>query len=185
MVWRNATITRYLTLLKINVSDQGKPLPSFTELRKAFRALIMQHTDKGGDTQHFQELTEAVREVMKYSLGNPELVKSTEDMDKVLLKILETKTKIDFNTGNVVVHIEDDMVSKWIECFDDYFSLEKKETVQDGFQYRVDDWKAPMSNMEPGSVTVIFYSQSQAGPKFMVQVEVNQNHIQNFLPNTK
>ena len=146
----------------------------------------MQHPDKGGDTEHFQKLTQAVREVMKYSLEHPELVKSTEDMesmpDKVLLKIFETKTKIDFNSGNVVVHIEDDMVSKWTKSFDDYFSLEKKKKVQDGFQYRMDDWKAPMSNMEPGSVTVTFYSQSQAGPKFMVQGTHGLSFVTMVLP---
>ena len=166
------TVKQHLTLLGIDFKDHVTPLPCFSELRKAFRAHLMLHPDKGGDTDHFQKLTHAVREVMEYSVKYPDKVKSTPDLDskpdKVLLEAFETKHLITFNQDCVVVSIEENMEDKWTRSFDEYFSIPKQE-AQDGFIYREPLWQAPGTNIEPGLVQVYMYPTSKAGPKFMVQ----------------
>lgn len=171
MMLRDREIKAHLKVLNIDCTNQPHPLPSFTDLRQAFRMQLIKHPDKGGNTEHFQKITQAFRLVMEYCLEHTSLVKPTPDMEskpeKSLLEAFETENKVEINDTCVVVHVEQPMVDLWMESFNSYFTL--KEQVQAGWQYKDPEWKAPGTNMEPGTLSVIFFDKSKSGPKFMVQ----------------
>ena len=167
-------LKKHLKVLNLEYNtEEEKPLPSFPELRKAFRMQLMEHPDKGGNNEHFQNITQAFRVVMEHCLGHQSLVKPTPEMEtkpeKALLEAFESENKVEVNETNVVVHLEMSMVDKWMASFDSYFTLKKKEPVRNGWLYKDLKWKVPHTNMEPDTLSVYIYDKVKTGPKFVVQ----------------
>ena len=78
------TIEAFLIILKLNPNR----VPSFADLKKAFRDKLNLHPDRAGQdsTETFQEISEAARIVFFFLTDNPGLQprKSTDECTKIL-----------------------------------------------------------------------------------------------------
>ena len=114
------TIEAFLIILKLNPNR----VPSFADLKKAFRDKLNLHPDRAGQdsTETFQEISEAARIVFFFLTDNPGLQprKSTDECTKIL-KYFENTSKLSYNSGNVVFHIEDELFDRWMNAFEQKF----------------------------------------------------------------
>lgn len=155
--------------LKPIQGENGLRVPCYSEVRKAYRKLLKQHPDLGGDNASFQEVTQAGRELFQYIWDNPDLVEeepkgTTDDPDdednvKEILNMFESTTELKYNEKSVTFHADKDLVTEWKETLESYFST--KATTAKGevgkLLFRKDDWEVPGregSDKEIGSVTV-------------------------------
>ena len=88
-------IEEYLTNLKL----KPKRVPTFADLKKAFRDKLNLHPDRAGkeSTEPFQEISEAARIVFFFLTDNPGLQprKSSDECTKIL-KYFENTSKLSF-----------------------------------------------------------------------------------------
>ena len=184
----SAMMKKYLTILKIPHPEKNKglkPIPCHKVIRDAYKFQLQSHPDKGGSTENFQSITEAFRELLKYSLENPEKVQNTPDLeeqdDRKLLEKFETESKVKYNETSVTVFIEEKQAKEWIESLKTYFKEQSKD-VQNGVLFKDDTWRIPGSTLEPKSVSVTVYPTSGAGSKLLVQGSYYLQFVTHILP---
>ena len=162
---------RFLETLQLKPiqSENGLRVPCYSEVRKAYRKLLKQHPDLGGDNASFQEITQAGRELFQYIWENPESVEkepevTTDDPDdednvKEILEMFESTTDLKYNEKSVTFLVDKDLVTEWKETLESYFST--TATTPKGepgkLMFRKDDWEVPGregADKETGTVTV-------------------------------
>ena len=96
-------------------------VPSFSDLKKAYRAKLHLHPDKASKgsseeekkkmTEAFQEVSEAVHEIFFHLVENVEIQKKGKPADEGtrLLKYFETACEMVYNKGSITFFIDDNL----------------------------------------------------------------------------
>ena len=107
--------------------------PTFSELKKIYRAKLHLHPDKAGKgsseeekkkmTEAFQEVSEAVHEIFFHLVENVEIQKKGKPADEGtrLLKYFETACEMVYNKGSITFFIDDNLYEAWMEAFERKF----------------------------------------------------------------
>ena len=95
-------------------------VPSVTELRSAYRALLHLHPDKAGkdSTAKFQEITEAAQAVLEFLTLNTNLQPEVVDDDDILGSLVK-ENNLMFNNGSTSLDLPMDgvVVDAWMHEF--------------------------------------------------------------------
>ena len=121
------------SLIKLNIEVRNiKKCPNYSVIKKAYRKLLRNHPDKGGNTKVFQTITQGFREVLDYMRKNPDNIEGPEDEmeeDTKIRKIFEDSREVKYSDvsakgdGNVVFTIKDEDEAKmWLKSLDAYFN---------------------------------------------------------------
>ena len=165
-----------LSKLKINLPPGQKLLkcPSRTTVRTAFKKLLVNHPDKGGQTAEFQNITEAYREIMEYISANPDNVEDDtleKDEDVEHHRMFTESKLVHYKDGSVTFNMTTEEAKKWMQSFDIYFEdikAAKSDTHHGGFKYTCIDWKVPGNEEAYGSLHLSIWPTSK-NPSVMVQ----------------
>ena len=160
----------HLKVLKLSTTR----IPSLKEFKRAYRNLLKLHPDHGGDTQIFQEITLAAREVFEFLRTHPkEGSKSESDNDSELLRAFEGSNTVNYNKGNIVFEINSTETDKWVECLT--IRLGKPINHEnDSLRYKIEELRIPnipaATKTNFGSITVTVWPNPKTTvPKVMVQ----------------
>ena len=161
----------YLETLSLNPNR----MPTIKEYRKAYRELMRLHPDLGGDTNRFQEITLAAREVFEFITKHQgEQTRHDSGTDADLLKAFEASNNISYNTGNIVFDIDPTEADMWVQCLEK--RLGKPLPLENGgaVQFKMEEFKIPRQSPSIktsfGSVTVTVWPKPKTtNPKAMVQ----------------
>ena len=141
-------------------------VPSVTELRSAYRALLHLHPDKAGkdSTAKFQEITEAAQAVLEFLTLNTNLQPEVVDDDDILGSLVK-ENNLMFNNGSTSLDLPMDgvVVDAWMHEFGVELGHSKPlpNSVSD-IQFIKDSWSLKDDSSSSlttfGKVSVIFYS---------------------------
>ena len=168
-------------------------VPSLLNYKKAYRKLLVNHPDKGGETLTFQKQTEAARNVFEYMTEHPEEVPGTEKHEeKEHLKMFEAKNNIKYNKESVVFDIKKDETQAWIETMENVLKTrgtktEAKAQTSAQVVIRCEAWSIPWVSSQTktsyGSITITVYPEPKHGqPRVMVQGRFYMAFVTLMLP---
>ena len=173
-VTRDLTLLKSkLTILKMKTELKMLKCPSPSEIKKAFRKLVMTHPDKGGNTQDFQAITEAYRGILEYITTYPENVEKDEDEgkdtienkeDAELLSMFNESTVQKNAIGNITFRLKKEEAEQWMRNLDQYFKdfdVVRQPLVGEknpGFFYSDPDWKIPGKDDSAGTLKVSIWT---------------------------
>ena len=160
--------------------------PSFTEVRKAFRVKVLNHPDKGGSLPAFQEITQAVREVLAFLSTYPTKADMEEERgDTELLKVFESSSGVKYHDGSVTFCLEEGRVEEWRSTLQEYFkdAETKEKEGKHSVQFQHPMW--PLLGLEgelvTDSLSVTLYP-SCSEPKVLVQGKLYLLFLTQVLP---
>ena len=121
-------------------------VPSFSDLKKAYRAKLHLHPDKASKdstendkkemTHAFQEVSEAVHEIFFFLVENVEAQKKGKKNEEGtnLLRYFEQSCEMVYNKGSITFYIEDDIYDVWMHALGEKFGsppepLREKEAL--------------------------------------------------------
>ena len=187
------SLKRSLIKLNIDVSNVKK-CPNYSVIKKAYRKLLVNHPDKGGNTKVFQTITQGFREVLDYMIKNPDNVEGPDeesDEDTKTRKLFEDSREVkysDINSkgeGNVIFAINQGEEEMWFKSLDAYFNNLNVARVPHksggGQQYVDKSWEVPGKEGSSGSLSVTVWATSQ-DPKVMVQGKHYMTFVALVLP---
>ena len=103
----------FLTVLGLAISK----LPTLAEYKRAYRVLLLNHPDRGGDEEVFKKITEAARHVFQFITKHQEHQTRNESAhNKDLLHAFQESTNVSYNDGNIVFPIEAAQADLWVLC---------------------------------------------------------------------
>ena len=136
-------------------------VPSFDELKDAYRTLMHLHPDKTGPGEEnnkvFQKITEAVRIVFDFLTDNPELQpKEGSAETKRMVKCFERTNKVEFKDGSLTFLYEDDQYNDWLKAFEKRIGPASKLPTPNSFIFNNKSLDIP-DHPNIGTVTASLY----------------------------
>ena len=156
------TVEKYLLVLEMSTDK----VPTLTEFKKHYKQKLFLHPDKpgSGNTEKFQEITEAARLVLKFITDNPELQSKVEtDEFKDILKCFEKTNGVNYNTSNIVFNIKEENRGAWLKVLEKKLGASKP--LEHGVKFRQDNWSMSSGSKTEnfGSITASVYNKSKNG----------------------
>ena len=92
-------------------------VPTYAEYKKKYREKMFLHPDKAGSENEdmFKEITEAAKKVHEFITENPELQRTNTEEYKRVAKCFDRASEVEYNKNNVVIHLNDELCSAWME----------------------------------------------------------------------
>ena len=151
-------IKEYLETLGLNTTR----MPTIKEYKKAYRELMKLHPDLGGDTNRFQEITQAAREVFEFITKHQgEQTRHDSGSDADLLKAFEASNKVDYNNGNIVFGIDPKETSLWVKCLTKRLGKPLPLEQGNSLQFKMEDFRLPRQSTSTksnyGTVTLTIW----------------------------
>ena len=146
-------------------------VPNLTDFKKAYRSKLHLHPDKGGETDKFQEVSEAAIKVMEFITNNPELQSNVDTEEfKDILRCFEKSNDVSYNSGGLVFHIVEKTRNVWMKALDK--KIGSLKTLPNGVQFKQDSWI--MKGDQPqsfGSISITIYTMDEKTRTSKVQLQ--------------
>ena len=161
----------YLAVLALKTDE----VPSFDELKEAYRTLLHLHPDKTGPGEEnnkvFQKITEAVRIVFQFLTDNPELQpKEGSAESKRMVKCFEQTNKVEFKDGSLTFLYEDDQYNDWLKAFEKRIGPASKLPTNNSFIFSNKSLDIP-DHPNIGTVTASLYYRPKSDGKSKILLQ--------------
>ena len=143
------------------------------------------HPDKAGkDSEEvFKEITEAANKVREWIINNPELQKTNTEEFKRVAKCFDRDTEVQYNTNNVVIHLDDELCTSWMEALSRRFGASIPLEDQVGVQFKTSHLKIPKSTDSFASFSASVWPKPKNGaPKTLLQGKLCMTLVTFILP---
>ena len=160
-------LEKFLLVLELPINK----VPNLTDFKKAYRSKLHLHLDKGGETEKFQEVSEAAIKVMEFITNNPEMQSNVDTEEfKDILRCFEKSNDVSYNKGGLVFHIDEKKRNVWIKALDK--KLGSLKTLTNGVQFKQDSWILKGDQPQTfGSVSATIYTVDEKTGMSKVQLQ--------------
>ena len=140
-------------------------VPTYAEYKKKYREKMHLHPDKAGrETEdEFKEITEAAKKIHDWITENPELQKVNTDEFKRVAQCFNRDNDVEYNKTNIVIHIDDENCSAWMEALTKRFGSSIPLEDQVGVQFKTQHLKVPKFTESFGSFSASFWPNPKKG----------------------
>ena len=160
-------------------------VPTYAEYKKKYREKMFLHPDKAGTEKEdiFKEITEAAKKVHEFITDNPELQRTNTDEYKRVAKCFDRASDVEYNKNNVVIHLNDEMCSAWMESLSRRFGASIPLEDQVGVQFKTSHLKVPKASESFGSFSASVWPKPKKGlPKILLQGKSYMTFVTFILP---
>ena len=147
-------------------------VPTYAEYKKKYREKMYLHPDKNGaETEDiFKEITEAAKKIHDWITDNPDLQKTNTDEFKRVAKCFNKEKDVEYNKNNIVIHLDVEHCSAWMEALSKRFGASIPLEDQVGVQFKTSHLKVPKFTENFGSFSASVWQNLKKGtPKILLQ----------------
>ena len=155
-------------------------VPTYAEYKKLYL-----HPDIAGNDieELFKEITEAANKVYEWIINNPKLQRTNTEEFKQVAKGFDKYSEVQYNTNNVVIHLNDDLCASWMEALSRGFGASIPLEDQLGVQFKTSHFKVSESTDTFGPFSASVWQNTKKGaPKILLQGKLYMTFVTFILP---
>ena len=174
-----------ITTFLLRLDLKPDKVPTYAEYKKKYREKLFLHPDKAGNDSEevFKEITEAANKVHEWIINNPELQRTNTEEFKRVAKCFDRYSDVQYNTNNVVIHLDDEHCTSWMEALSRRFGTSIPLEDQVGVQFKTSHLKLSKSTETFGSFSASVWQKPKKGaPKILLQGKSYMMFVTFILP---